>query len=256
MARRNEAPMAPRFIDRLIFFPPSSSYDVAAQGLVWLETATGDEIVAFHRETPGATITVLFAHGNAEDLGDGVSHAERYAELGVSVFSFEYPGYGLSTGRPTERGVYAAADAAYRYLREELEVDAAAIVGHGRSLGGGVMVDLASRFPVGGLVVESSFVSVYRVVTRARLLPVDQFESLAKLGDVTAPVLVIHGQGDEVVGAWHGRRLFKALPEHRRSSLWVDRAGHNDVAQIAGQSYWDALATFVSGVEDALRASS
>jgi hypothetical protein len=109
---------------------------------------------------------------------------------------------------------------------------------------------------VGGLVVESSFVSVYRVVTRARLLPVDQFESLAKLGDVTAPVLVIHGQGDEVVAAWHGRRLFKALPEHRRSSLWVDRAGHNDVAQVAGQSYWDALATFVSGVEDALRASA
>ena len=248
--------MAAGFVDRLIFFPPAPSYDEGTQGLVRLESATGDEIAAFHLKTPGAAITVLFAHGNAEDLGDGFSHAERYAELGVSVLSFDYPGYGLSTGKPTEEGTYAAADAAYRYLREQLHLDAAAIVAHGRSLGGSVMIDLASRVPVGGLIIESSFVSVYRVVTRARLLPVDQFESLAKLDDVTAPVLVVHGQRDEVIAPWHGRRLFEALPGHRRSSLWVEDAGHNDLAEVAGQSYWDALSTFAAGVEDALPAGA
>ena len=118
------------------------------------------------------------------------------------------------------------------------------------------MVDLASRVPVGGLVIESSFVSVYRVVTRAPLLPIDQFKSLAKLADVDAPVLVMHGQRDEVIAPWHGRRLFEALPEHRRSSLWVDEAGHNDLAAVAGQSYWDALSTFAASVEDALPAGA
>ena len=98
--------------------------------------------------------------------------------------------------------------------------------------------------------------SVYRVVTRAPLLPVDQFKSLAKLSDVAAPALVIHGQRDEVIAPWHGRRLFQALPESRRSSLWVERAGHNDLAQVAGQSYWDALAAFTASVDDALRATS
>ena len=248
--------MAAGFADRLIFVPPSSSYDERAQGLVRLESATGDEIAAFHRQIPGAAITVLFAHGNAEDLGDGFSHAERYAQLGVSVFLFDYPGYGLSTGKPSEEGSYAAADAAYRYLREQLDTDAAAIVAHGRSLGGAVLVDLASRVPVGGLVVESSFVSAYRVVTRAPLSPVDQFKSLAKLKDVTAPVLVIHGQRDDVIAPWHGRRLFEAVPGHRRSSLWVEDAGHNDLAEVAGGSYWDVLATFAATVEDALRAGA
>lgn len=244
------------FVDRLIFFPPSSSYDEHAPGLLRLQSEARDEIAAFHHETPGAGITVLFAHGNAEDLGHGTGHAERYTQLGVSVLSFEYPGYGLSSGKPTEPGTYAAADAAYRYLREQVGLESGAIIAHGRSLGGGVMVDLASRLPVGGLIIESSFVSVYRVVTRAPLLPVDQFKSLAKLSDVAAPALVIHGQRDEVIAPWHGRRLFQALPESRRSSLWVERAGHNDLAQVAGQSYWDALAAFTASVDDALRATS
>ena len=244
------------FVDRLIFFPPSSSYDEHAPGLLRLQSEARDEIAAFHHETPGAGITVLFAHGNAEDLGHGTGHAERYAQLGVSVLSFEYPGYGLSSGKPTEPGTYAAADAAYRYLREQVGLESGAIIAHGRSLGGGVMVDLASRLPVGGLIIESSFVSVYRVVTRAPLLPVDQFKSLAKLSDVAAPALVIHGQRDEVIAPWHGRRLFQALPESRRSSLWVERAGHNDLAQVAGQTYWDALAAFTASVDDALRGTS
>ena len=148
------------FVDRLIFFPPSSSYDEHAPGLLRLQSEARDEIAAFHHETPGAGITVLFAHGNAEDLGHGTGHAERYAQLGVSVLSFEYPGYGLSSGKPTEPGTYAAADAAYRYLREQVGLESGAIIAHGRSLGGGVMVDLASRLPVGGLIIESSFVSV------------------------------------------------------------------------------------------------
>ncbi len=243
-------------VDHLIFLPPSSSYDERAQGLVRLESEAGDEIAVFHHETPGAALTVLFAHGNAEDLGHGVGYTDRYAQLGVSVIAFDYPGYGLSTGKPTEPGTYAAADAAYRYLREQVGLEAAAIVAHGRSLGGGVMVDLASRVPVGGLIIESSFVSMYRVVTRAPLLPVDQFETLAKLDDVTAPVLVIHGQRDEVIAPWHGRRLFEALPGHRRSLLWVEEAGHNDLAEIVGRSYWDALSTFVASVEEALPAGA
>ena len=234
--------------DHMIFLPPPSSYDDDFEGLVHLESAAGDTIAAYHRDTPGARVTVLFAHGNAEDVGDGAAHAERYAGLGVSVLAFDYPGYGRSTGRPGEEGAYRAADAAYRYLVDTLGVDPAAIVAHGRSLGGGVLVDLASREPVGGLVLESSFVSAYRVVTRLPLLPIDQFRSLAKLRSVHAPVLVIHGDRDDVIPTWHGRRLFEEVPEDRRFALWVEGAGHNDLAAVAGDDYWTALSDFVSVV--------
>jgi pimeloyl-ACP methyl ester carboxylesterase len=102
--------------DDLIFFPPPPSYDRELEGLVRLESASGDSIAACHRVTPGSDVTVLFAHGNAEDVGDGALFLDRYARLGVSVLAFDYPGYGLSTGRPSEDGAYRAADVAYRYL--------------------------------------------------------------------------------------------------------------------------------------------
>jgi fermentation-respiration switch protein FrsA (DUF1100 family) len=237
--------MAAAFADRLIFFPPRPSYGTALDGLVRLESARGDTIAARHVETPGAELTVLFAHGNAEDIGHGMFHADRYAELGVSVLAFDYPGYGLSSGRPSEPGSYAAANAAYRYLTDRRGIAPSAIVAHGRSLGGAVAVDLAARQEIGGLVIESSFVSAYRVMTRYPVSPIDQFMSLKKLQEVGSPVLVIHGERDQVIAPWHGRRLFEAVPGERRHSLWVERAGHNDLAAVAGDRYWDALADFV-----------
>lgn len=234
--------------DHLIFFPPASSYEDELEGLEWLESAAGDRIAARYVEAPGADTAVLFAHGNAEDIGDGVIHADHYAALGVSVLTFDYPGYGLSSGRPSEDGAYAAADAAYRYLREDRGIAPTAIIAHGRSLGGGVMVDLASRESVGGLIIESSFVSAYRVVTRVPLVPVDQFTSLKKLPAVLAPILVVHGDRDGLIAPWHGRRLYDAVPEDRRFSLWVEGAGHNDLVEVAGQRYWTALAAFVTVV--------
>ena len=241
------------FADRLIFLPPGSSYGEGLEGLVRLESRTGDTIAARWVETPGAELAVLFAHGNAEDVGHGVHHADASAGLGVSVLAFDYPGYGLSSGRPSEEGAYAAADAAYRFLVEQKGLTPHAVVAHGRSLGGAVAVDLASREEVGGLVIESSFVSAYRVMANLPIMPLDQFTSLEKLPRVDAPVLVVHGERDEVIAPWHGRRLFEALPDDRRYALWVERAGHNDLAPTAGADYWAALADFRGVVSGALR---
>lgn len=245
--------MAAALADGLIFFPPPASYDRELSGLVRLRSADGETIAARWVETPGASIAVLFAHGNAEDIGHGAPHADRYARLGVSILAFDYPGYGLSTGRSSEEGAYAAADAAYRWLRDERGFAPEAIIVHGRSLGAAVLVDLASREPVGGVVIESGFVSAYRVMTRFPILPMDQFTSLAKMPAVRAPVLVIHGARDEVIAPWHGRRLLEAVPEERRSSLWVERAGHNDLAAVAGEAYWRALAELVRRAEERMR---
>jgi hypothetical protein len=236
------------FADRLIFVPPPPSYGGDLDGLVRLESAEGDTIAARFVEAPGSQVVILFAHGNAEDMGHGRVHAAGYADLGASILTFDYPGYGLSSGRPSEEGAYAAVDAAYEHLTQERGFPPEAIIAHGRSLGGGVVVDLASRRRVGGLVMESSFVSAYRVMTRWPLVPVDQFANLSKLGSVDAPVLVIHGGRDRVVAPWHGRRLFEAVPEPRRDSLWVEEAGHNDLEAVAGAAYWRTLARFAAAV--------
>lgn len=239
-----------RFADRLIFVPPPSSYDARAEGLVLLPTSLGDTVGAFSApaspSAPGG-LAVLFTHGNAEDAGHQREFIARYAELGVSVLAVDFPGYGVSTGEPTEEGAYAAADAALDWL-ESRGFGPGRVVLHGRSLGGAVAVDLAARRHVAGVVLESTFTSAFQVMIPLAGLPGDRFTSLAKLPRVRAPALVVHGTRDEVVPFAHGERIFAAFPAGQARSWWVEGAGHNDLLWVAGERYWEELAAFLESV--------
>jgi fermentation-respiration switch protein FrsA (DUF1100 family) len=249
------------FADRLIFLPPPSSYGTGTEGLVMLPTATGDSVgaivapaaassVAAHAPAPAATHAVLFTHGNAEDAGHQVPFLEIYRSLGVTVLAVDYPGYGLSTGVPSEPGAYAAADAALAHLGA-LGFPPERVVLHGRSLGGAVVVDVAARHRVAGLILESTFTSAFQVMLPFGGLPGDRFTSLAKLPRVTAPTLVIHGTRDEVIPFSHGQRIFRAFPPGQARSWWVEGAGHNDLMWVAGERYWREVASFLAQVTGA-----
>ncbi len=232
------------FADRLIFIPPPSSYGPDLPGLVHLPTARGDAVAGLFAEAPGATSAVLFTHGNAEDIGQLSDFVEAYRALGLFALAVDYPGYGLSTGEPSEPGAYAAADAALVWL-EGRGFPPENVVLHGRSLGGAVSVDVASRATVAALVLESTFTSAFRVMLPWSGIPGDRFTSLSKLPRVRCPVLVIHGTRDEVVPFAHGREIFEALPPERRTAWWVEGAGHNDLLWVAGERYWRELAAFL-----------
>jgi len=217
--------------DRFIFLPPPAPY-AHGLGTIGLTTADDVQISALHFPNPSAEYTILYSHGNAEDLGLIAPVLERIHHWGFSVFGYDYRGYGTSQGRPSERGAYADIDAAYTYLTERLAIPPERIILYGRSVGGGPAVDLAVRRRVGGLILESAFVSAFRVLTRVPLLPCDEFRNLDKIKHVSCPVLVMHGLEDDIVPVTHGRRLFGAAPEPKRA-LWVEGAGHNDFMLVA-----------------------
>ena len=230
------------FADAVIFPLPPHAYRIP--DLLELESRSGDRIAALYLPAPDARVTLLFSHGNGEDLESVRPLARAFRNRGVSVLAYDYPGYGRSSGHASEKGVYAAIDACYRYLTEERGLAPDRIVLYGRSLGSGPSTDLAAREPVGGLFLEGGFVSAFRVLTRVRLLPWDKFENERKLSQVSCPVLVIQGERDEVVGYWHGPRLFAAAGEPK--TFWsVERAGHNDLLQVAGDGYWDRILAFL-----------
>jgi fermentation-respiration switch protein FrsA (DUF1100 family) len=233
--------------DRLIFLPPPASYR-AEQGVVMLDTADGGRIAAVHLPLADATHTILYSHGNAEDLGHVRPVLETIRRAGFAVFAYDYRGYGLSAGTPSEAATYRDIDAAWTHLTERLGVPPRRVILLGRSVGAGPSVDLATRVPVGGLVLESAFVTAFRVLTRVPLLPFDKYRNIDKIIRVACPVLVIHGTADEVVPLWHGQRLFQAAREPKRA-LWVDGAGHNDLMLVAGARYGRALADFAALLE-------
>ena len=235
------------YADKLIFQPPPASYRDNRQ-LIKVPSDDQTAISAVYLPNPGARYTVLYSHGNAEDLGIVMPLLQRIHAGGFSVFAYDYQGYGTSQGTPSEANAYRDAEAAYHYLTDALGVLPSHVLALGRSLGGGVAVELALRQPVGGLIIESSFVSTYRVMVRWPLFPFDKFRSLAKLPRVHCPVLVIHGTDDRLIPLWHGQALYQQAHEPKQS-YWVAGAGHNDLAAVAGEHYLRALKDFVRRID-------
>jgi abhydrolase domain-containing protein 17 len=235
------AAAVPMLADSLIYHPSYGSRR-APDGMQKIRAGT-DEIAVLHLPNPKARYTLWFFHGNAEDLGNLEPFLLTLRDRGYAVFAFDYPGYGHSTGKPSEPTLYASARAARTHLRDVLKVPAERTVIYGRSLGGGPAVQMAVEERPAGLILQSAFVSAFRVVTRWRLLPFDPFQNLKKIPRVACPVLVMHGRADEVIPFRHGEALFAAAKEPKRS-LWISGAAHNDFISVAGRSYWDALREF------------
>lgn len=197
-------------------------------------------------------VTVLFLHGNAGTMADRLENAQAIHDLGYSLLMLEYRGYGDSEGSPSERGLYQDASAALAEAR--LRSGAQPVVVFGRSLGGAVAIELASQYQVDGLIVESSFTSLAEMAVRtgiplATTFAAYDFDSLKKIARVTAPVLLIHGDADEVVPYEMGERLRDAVTAPLTFQK-VAGGTHNDTWLRGGAAYWQAWRSFLDGVRE------
>lgn len=226
----------------MIFLPQPSSYQDTDEFLKLPVTAQ-ERISALYLPNPSATFTLLYIHGNAEDLGDIRPRLEQLQQSGLRVFAYDYRGYGTSDGQPSEHNAYEDAKQAYAYLTQQLGVQPNRLLVQGRSLGGGSAVYLATQSPVAGVILESTFTSAFRVVLPFPILPFDKFTNLRRLQQVKVPVLVMHGEDDQVIPLEQGRQLYKAASAPKQF-LWIPSAGHNNFPQIAGERYFQALAEF------------
>jgi abhydrolase domain-containing protein 17 len=233
--------------DSMIFLPQPSSYQ-DNEDILKIKTEDNKNISAIYLANSQAKYTILYAHGNAEDLGYIQPRLKKIRDLGFSVFGYDYRGYGTSEGTPTEKAAYQDIDSVYNYLTQKLNIPPQEIIVFGRSVGGGSAIDLAARKPVAGLIVEGSFTSIFRVVVPVPLLPFDKFTNLDKIKKVKCPVLIMHGTIDKVIPFSHGEKLFAAVSSPKLS-LWVEAAGHNDLFFVAGEKYWQMLKKFANLVE-------
>ena len=235
------------FSNFLIFQPPPPSYDVSEKGVATFSGIDDNTISAFYLPAASNNFTIFFCHGNAEDIGNRIPIFEMLNNLGFGVFCFDYRGYGLSTGKPSEKKVLSDSETAFSYLTKNIGVPLDKIILHGQSLGGGVVTPLAVNHKVAGLILESSFVTVFRVLTRVPIFPFDEFKNIEKIKKVKCPVLIIHGLKDRIIGSWHGKKLFEAASEPK-VSYWVEEAGHNDLIHVAGSEYFLKILEFTTRI--------
>ena len=226
-------------VSSLLFQPPDVTYVHAKKHIIWLRTKNNANVPAFYIDRHSST-TILFSHGNAEDLGMIYEwFCELTREVQVNLLAYDYEGYGKASGTPSEQACYEDVDAAWTFLTEVLKHKPRNIVLYGRSLGSGPSCYLAERLSrdgvkIGGLILQSPIMSVFRVAFNFRFsLPGDMFCNVDRVSRVSCPVFVIHGTRDEVVPFWNGEGLFLAVPVKLRAKpFWVDGAGHNNLETL------------------------
>jgi fermentation-respiration switch protein FrsA (DUF1100 family) len=212
---------------------------------VWLDTPTARcEAFLLEPASSGAPAPlVIFAHGNGELIDHWVNEFEPLRAAGAAVLLVEYPGYGRSSGTPSQGSIARAMTAAFDWAAARPGVDPQRITGWGRSLGGGAVCALARERPLAALVLESSFTSVRKVAAELFRVPGflvrDAFDNLEVVRAFRGPILVLHGESDAAIPLAHARALQAAAA---RAELHVLPCGHNDCVRP-----WMVLEKFLLG---------
>lgn len=204
--------------------------------------------------------TLVMSHGNAGNISHRVELLRRLQRVGLQTFIYDYRGYGLSRGRPSEEGIYADGRAAFDAARAIAGVDSLPIILFGTSLGGPVAVDVALHRPADGLILEATFPSAKAMARELYpFLPVQfllrsDFSSISKIGRVHIPVLFLHGTDDEIVPIQLGKQLFEAANEPK-VFYEIPGAHHNDTFLVGGAPYLERIRDFALSLKSGAHGS-
>jgi fermentation-respiration switch protein FrsA (DUF1100 family) len=246
-----------------IYKPPEPSPISDAKGAAQFEdahftAADGTNLHGWYLEHRNPRAVVLYAHDNGETIADLQKLlSDLRANQKLSIMAFDYRGYGQSEGKPSEAGVLADARAARAWLAKRTGLAENEIVLMGRSLGGGVMVDLAAGDGARGLILESTFTSLPDVAARhIRWFPVgwvmqNRLDSLSKIPRYTGPLLESHGDADKLIPYALGQKLFDAAPGPKRF-VTIPSGDHNSPQT---PEYYQALDEFIASLPPLARQS-
>lgn len=206
---------------------------------ITLTTADGLSLLSWYRAPREGSPVIAYFHGNGGHIGYRTDRMVRFAEAGLGVLLVEYRGYGGNPGAPSEAGLFSDADAALDFLTRQARIPANRVVLYGESLGAAIAVYVAAGTEIAALILEAPFTrlsdtaSYHYPYVPVSLLLRDRFESLAAIGRVRAPILILHGERDRVVPARFGRALFDAAPEPKEG-WFAPEADHGDIANFGG----------------------
>lgn len=243
------------FLEQKSLYHPEKEIPQAPKNLgltyedVDFKTDDGNLLHGWFVPSKEAKATVLYCHGNAGNIYHRLHKVKFFHEMGVNFFIFDYRGYGKSTGKPSEKGLYKDAQTAYDYIVSRSDVDKNKIVVYGKSLGGPVAADLCVHRQASALILEGSFASVaLRAQQLYPFLPMkflitQKYDTIAKVKNLHIPKLIVHGRQDEVISFRHGETLFKVAAEPKQFLAF--EGGHNDDVYVASEAYKQELDKFL-----------
>lgn len=222
---------AQQFEQKITYFPKNNFNNSLTQKYqlmeVWIE-----DIHAVYSNKGGDSIA-LFFHGNAGNISTNEANIAYLKDAEVSFLMIDYPGYGLSKGKPSEQTLYDSAQTAYDWILEQGWTSDQIVI-NGQSLGGAIAIEIASKNECKSLIVEATFTSTYDIAEihypwiPKRLFIPNRFVSKDKIGDVECPILILHGDRDNLIPYAFAEELYKLAPEPKYL-ITLENLGHNDV---------------------------
>ena len=235
------------FMQPIFLYSPVSEvpYNPSDLGLAFekvvFKTSDNLKLTGWFIPVENAQLTVLFFHGNGGNMTHRLDSINLLNELGLNCFIFDYRGYGKSRGKPSENGTYLDAEAAWKWLTQQKGISPEKIILFGRSLGGSIATQLATKVKPKGLLVESSFTSYVDIGKKfypympVRLFAAFNYNTLEYIRQVDCPVQIIHSRNDEVIPFEFGLRLYDAANEPKE---FIEIFGsHNDGFLYSGETY-------------------
>ena len=225
-------------MERLLFPSPSTGVRIGN-----LTLNSGNAVLdALWLKKENAPFTVLYSHGNGEQLSWIRDWVEEFPRHGYNILAYDYAGYGGSTGKAGEKQAYTDIESAYRFLTEKEKIPSEKIIVVGFSVGTGPSSYLASKYPVKGVVLAAPFASAIQVALPFSL-PFDRFPSAERLSQCQIPVLVFHGNSDRIIPCRNGKKVFDKAAG-RKKLVIVPGADHNDLFSWLGDRFWNELNGF------------
>jgi len=244
-----------RFIEKQSLYAPFKTIEATPKAIglhyeeVTVTTGDGVELTGWFIPAERSRATLLLSHGNAGNISHRLDKIKILNDLNLDILIYDYRGYGMSTGEPSEDGLYMDVKAMYDYLVDDRKISPEKIIAYGESLGGTVAVNLAVKNEVGGIIIESSFTSVYDMSKKIllyvpRFVLKTEYDSLNKIKNIRAPKLIMHSPSDGVIPYSHGRKLFDNAGDPK---VFLElQGGHNDGFLVSGEIYSKGIDEFIN----------
>ena len=246
------------FVESQVFFPDTTIEQTPAEldlpfEDIWFTSSDSVRLHGWLIPASSPNHLLLFCHGNGGNISHRLDNVRLLRNRGISVFVFDYRGYGRSQGRISEKGFYLDSEAAYEVAREWAEKHRAKLVVFGRSLGGIAATHLASTKHCDGLILESTFTNMGAMARAHYPLPFAEtllkhrLDAVGQIVQVRVPILFFHGDKDSIVPIELGRKLFEAAPNPKEFVV-IPGAGHNDTYFVGGQDYFKKIDSFFNSL--------
>lgn len=220
-----------------------------------ITTDDGERLRVWHLPHADAIAQVVYFHGNGGNLSLWSNVLVGLRHQGFDVIAVDYRGYGLSTGRPSEQGLYRDVDATLRFVEGQTRREGVPVIYWGRSLGTVMAAYAASRRAPDGVVLEAGFPSMRSVLETNPILWGLSWVSSYRMptadwmSNVRQPTLVLHGDRDSVIPYRLGRRLYESLPGPK-TFVTLSGGDHNEPVPRDAEHYWRSIRTFVTNVRN------